>query len=421
MNIKFVVESDDSYFYPLPQYLVIYEDDSYTLCEGDNLKCVMGKENPHIKEQFPKKEDIVGFFDCQPEYTKLFQDVIAANRDKNRTLANKINNKLKIKHNYQSIYWFKQGTKEYNDVIKNIKQVLTVFRRKCFLSGIKYEKDENKMIKNITEMIDAKVEPKLPDLRNNVSFCYSINAVKKEYEKDVANIKAVEDIGRIEHKFQKASEDMVLYTGEFLGLTDRATIALGSKDPADKELIKKYTEFLIVFPKYVSIMSYLDSCVSNLQQMKQEFRNDLFGKNQEFMEKIDDMIEHDENTDSYFYHVAKNRIDADRIVNEGLYMYSDDLLSTTYEGLSRDELLEHGYGNQYNNYDDYIIVIDKPKDASITRKLSEEEREIAKVMTRRLGLTSKPTHIIDSDYIVGYIDKKNMNVVFNSNYKKNAR
>ena len=430
MKIEQIMKYDyDSYFYPIMYYFVIYDDGSYTLLEGDNLKYIEGKNNPNIIDNFPNKEEIPQSSLCNLKYSKQFYDVLEKYDRVHYDMATRIRQKLRINtSNFSNLYYYKPGDKFYDKIMKEYKKVLSLFKRKCLLSGIKYEKDTDKMIKNITEMIDAKIDPRVPSFKNDVSFCYSIDAIKKEYEKWVDDINSINDveekmdkISSAESKFQSASINLALYTREFFGLDNLATIALSSKDPKDKELIKKYTEFLVVLPKYMMIKSYVESCIDKFQYMRQDIRNNAFNNNEEFLKKIDDMIEHNTDEDMYLYHVTQSEYDANKIINEGLFMYSDSLESTTYPELNREELLEHGYGNSYQMYENYIMVIDMPKDTNIVRKLTEEEKNNADVMPRRIGITSKPSYVIDSEYIVGYIDKKNMDVIINPNYKKNVR
>lgn len=136
------------------------------------------------------------------------------------------------------------------------------------------------------------------------------------------------------------------------------------------------------------------------------------------MDELNKIISHDKDKFTYYYHVTQEEYDANRILNEGLYTFSDDFTKFLYDELDEEELLKHGYGNATRDLSDYIIVFSKPKDEEILRKLTAEEKSKVSVYPRRIGLINKPDYVIDPNYIVGYIDKKKQVVVLNEQFNK---
>ena len=51
------------------------------------------------------------------------------------------------------------------------------------------------------------------------------------------------------------------------------------------------------------------------------------------------------------------------------------------------------------------------------KMVEEEEKQKAQIIPRRIGMAaSKPSHKIDAKYIVGIVDKKSEQIIFNEEY-----
>ena len=177
-------------------------------------------------------------------------------------------------------------------------------------------------------------------------------------------------------------------------------------------------EFLIAFPYFSKILKQLSEYSRKCDDKARELKFKDFYDSPEFIESLRNMIDDSEGYNLY-YHATTDRETAQKIVNEGLYSYSANLSSTAMSGLSLNGILDYGYGNGINMYDKYIVVLRVPQGEDVVRPLTPEEREAAAVFPRRMAITDKPEYIIDSKYVVGFVDKERKELVVNPHIEKN--
>ena len=418
---KVIKDAFTEYFIPQDYSLILYEDGDYSMCLGEEYKVLDGKKNYDAKYQMAKIDEISYFKDCYPEEVALYRKSYNTINSRIKLLSNDIRNRLGISNNFSNIYNIKPGDEDYKQFINDINKTLEVFRESCERRDIEYITDANEKIKDIIQRLNEKVDPFTSKIETKSTFCYSLEAIKEEFKKDLENATTEEQLDSVSFKYESANGNLVDYVAELLQAADLAVFSLEYRMPDREEILKEYTEFLIVIPEFLKLISLTEECCKKANEMRKELKQKRFDGSQEFLDRIDDIIEHDDTSDTYLYHVTPSKYDADRIIDEGLYMFSNNLASTTFEELKKETILKHGYGNSYQMYEDYIIIVDKPNDVDIVRKLTEEERKACKIVPRRMGLTNKPSYIIDTDYIVGYIDKENMEVIKNPNYKGYSR
>ena len=134
-----------------------------------------------------------------------------------------------------------------------------------------------------------------------------------------------------------------------------------------------------------------------------------------------------------FLHATTSEEKAKSITERGLYTYGDDLSAFSFQwcgDISNDKdiegILAYGYGGlvESSKANNYVILFRMPNDELKIETLSEQEQEQAQefIEARRFGLISLPTHKINKRDILGYIDKKKGQVIFNpcftiSNYE----
>ena len=143
-----------------------------------------------------------------------------------------------------------------------------------------------------------------------------------------------------------------------------------------------------------------------------------------FIEDLQKLIEHDPEKETYRYHATGSLYDAKRILEEGFYMFSNDLDSTSFQEFNVDQILTYSYGNGTQNFEDYIVVLSEPndEDTDIVTRLTDEEIEKVTIVPRRNAIMgNKPTYKVDKKYVVGIIDKKQEKIIFNQEYINNAK
>ena len=143
-----------------------------------------------------------------------------------------------------------------------------------------------------------------------------------------------------------------------------------------------------------------------------------FHSDQDFIDRLSIMLKHNGNQSSFYFHGTQNLDDAPSIMNLGLGMTQDSLNSTAVKELDINQVLLYRYGKKIGK--DAIVIIDVPNDNSgrevnIVEK-KDDNVSIPFTPSGNQGLTGKPEYIVDSKFIVGYVDKKSRKVIFNPNY-----
>ena len=158
--------------------------------------------------------------------------------------------------------------------------------------------------------------------------------------------------------------------------------------------------------------------------------------NPQFMEKIDIIMRHNHQTNEYYYHGTALE-NAEKVATKGLYLRDDKDISVTavrefdemglyahrdiateeelFE-MEKDSLIE--YSRNGGIGEKCVVIIDKPKEVeSIVQPVSEADApEIASEW-----ITNKLLGIVNSVWIVGYVDKVNAEVIANPLYYDYAR
>ena len=107
------------------------------------------------------------------------------------------------------------------------------------------------------------------------------------------------------------------------------------------------------------------------------------------------------------------------IMKEGLGMMRESLSTTAYQEFSMDDVILYSRGFAGEIGSSAIVIIDEPckdnRKEKIVRPLGEGEK-IHFSSSGLQGLTGEPHYIVDSKYIVGYVDKENKAIIFNPRY-----
>ncbi len=172
--------------------------------------------------------------------------------------------------------------------------------------------------------------------------------------------------------------------------------------------LPKWMEYLTVLPEISSIYKTLGDTLDQFSSMKNTFLLVSFGKDSDFMNRLDEIMAHDKTQYEYLYHGTACGDNASSILEQGLYMKSDNIFSTTYGEFDKDTLLLY-----YHRGGSSIVIIKRPVGENIVREVTGEERENCHIISSALsGQNTKFDYIIPREYIVGYVDKENRQVVF---------
>ena len=156
-----------------------------------------------------------------------------------------------------------------------------------------------------------------------------------------------------------------------------------------------------------------------LEEIFDEKKLQEFYDDKKFMKELQKIMEHDKNSHTYYFHGTQDLESAEMIMHEGLGMMRSDLESTSYREFSIDNIIlyQRGFGGEIGR--DAIVIIDEPIENEEIKKIVEPiliDKKIHFCPSGLQGLDGEPQYIVNSQYIVGYVDKKNKQIIFNPRY-----
>ncbi len=191
------------------------------------------------------------------------------------------------------------------------------------------------------------------------------------------------------------------------------------KQVTDEELIN-YLKFLNSYPKIMEYKNNGFRMAKELRELTQKTKLNEFYSNEEFCENFKQIMAHNTKKHIYHFHGTQDLQSAKNIINEGLGMMRKDLSTTTYSEFSMDEVIlySRGFGGEIGR--EAIVIIDEPIEENGKRKSIVEPlvegKKIHFCPSGLQGLAGKPQYIVNPQYIVGYVDKINKKIIFNSKY-----
>ena len=188
---------------------------------------------------------------------------------------------------------------------------------------------------------------------------------------------------------------------------------------SDEDLIE-CIKFLNTYSKLMTYKGNGQKIIDELSEIEKSKELSEFYDKKEFFEDFMKIMEHDKTKHNYLFHGTQDLESAQSIIDEGLGMMREDLSSTTYAEFSMDEVIlySRGFANEIGK--DAIVIIDQPinedgKREEIVQRL-DKNKEISFIQSGLQGLDEKPQYIIDSKYIIGYVNKRDKEVNFNPKY-----
>jgi hypothetical protein len=220
-------------------------------------------------------------------------------------------------------------------------------------------------------------------------------------------------------------QEWVISPDEVEGFYDNKAPSENMSDRTIEELtnekIRQYIEFFEVLPLINSTYTRGKKKLNELKESLAQKKLSAFYEDSEFIDEAKRVMEHNPQEHIFHYHGTQdisNNETADKIINEGL-LITRDLDSTSYSEFTLEQLLLYNRGFFGEIGSRSIVIIDQPiedgKPVEIVTPLgSDDSRSF--VPSGLQGLTNKPENIVDSKYIVGYIDKIDRKVVLNPLY-----
>lgn len=193
---------------------------------------------------------------------------------------------------------------------------------------------------------------------------------------------------------------------------------------SDKELLE-YIKFLNTYSKLMTYKGNGEKIVDEFVEIVKTKKLSEFYDKKEFFEDFKKIMEHDKTKHNYLFHGTQDLESAESVMNEGLGMMRDDLSSTTYSEFSMDDVILYSRGFAGEIGRDAIIIIDQPINEDGTRENIvqeiDENKKIHFAPSGLQGLNGKPQYIVDSKYIIGYVNKRDKEIIFNPRYYDYAK
>ena len=295
---------------------------------------------------------------------------------------------------------------------------------KCKNLNIEIECDKNKkinsIINNICSIYEIETVKKGFKTSLDINFCYSEDSIDKEV------FKQIQDKTYNTRKFTFAEFYLKIYFASYINnfshllkIIDKDNL---TKD--EKNILKNYTELFNILPTFIGRLDYLDTCVIKMEDIKTEKNKNKLEQNHQFMDDLTKLLSKVNSDYEYIYiHATTSENAAKSILDKGLYVDSDELDSFSFPYQNIDQILTYQYGGVFstNQADSYIVIFRISKDDGNLVNLTKEEIEEAKsfINMRRNILLPTPTKKVIPSNILGFVDKKNMQVVYNNNFMIN--
>lgn len=210
----------------------------------------------------------------------------------------------------------------------------------------------------------------------------------------------------------------------FLDTDNKENADLDGRKTSDKNLIK-YIKYINSFPQIIKYQSNARKIESKLIDLSNQKKLNEFYSNKSFTKEFEKIMSHDTKQHIYHFHGTQGLESADLIMQEGLGMTQNFLSSTSEREFTKDDVILYSRGFMNEIGRDAIVIIDQPrlkdgKPKTIVEPL-QSDKKIHFVPSGLQGLDGEPRYIVDPQYIVGYVDKKNKTIIYNPRYYDYSR
>ena len=219
-------------------------------------------------------------------------------------------------------------------------------------------------------------------------------------------------------------EEYITQDDIFLDTDNKENADLDGGKTSDKNLIK-YIKYINSFPQIIKYQSNARKIESKLIDLSNKKKLNEFYSNKSFTKEFEKIMSHDTKQHIYHFHGTQDLESADLIMQEGLGMTQNSLSSTSEREFTKDDVILYSRGFMNEIGRDAIVIIDQPrlkdgKPKTIVEPL-QSDKKIHFVPSGLQGLDGEPRYIVDPQYIVGYVDKKNKTIIYNPRYYDYSR
>jgi len=265
----------------------------------------------------------------------------------------------------------------------------------------------------------------IPKINSNL-YKLSYEIEQKETKGEIPEYPTDEDWGPEDDELEEieviSSDDAFDWVGdddEWLKEYENQQEEKREEKLSDEELLE-CIKFLNTYSKLMTYKGNGQKIVEELTELTKSKKLKEFYDDKKFMKKFEEIMTHDKEKHNYLFHGTQDLESAESILNQGLGMMREDLSATTYSEFSKDDVIlySRGFGGEIGR--DAIVIIDQPineegKRENIVQDL-DENKQINFAPSGLQGLDGKPNYIVDSRYIIGYVNKRDKQVTFNSRY-----
>lgn len=219
-------------------------------------------------------------------------------------------------------------------------------------------------------------------------------------------------------------EEYITQDDIFLDTDNKENADLDGGKTSDKNLIK-YIKYINSFPQIIKYQSNARKIESKLIDLSNQKKLNEFYSNKSFTKEFEEIMSHDTKQHIYHFHGTQDLESADLIMQEGLGMTQNSLSCTSEREFTKDDVILYSRGFMNEIGRDAIVIIDQPrlkdgKPKTIVEPL-QSDKKIHFVPSGLQGLDGEPRYIVDPQYIVGYVDKKNKTIIYNPRYYDYSR
>lgn len=186
------------------------------------------------------------------------------------------------------------------------------------------------------------------------------------------------------------------------------------------EQLCEYIKYINSFPKLNEYKTNGKRVDEKLIELAKQRKLEEFYSDKSFVEEFKRIMSHDVKKHTYHFHGTQDLESAESIMKEGLGMMRESLSTTSYAEFTMDEVIlySRGLGGEIGR--DAIVIIDEPRtEDGKVKEIVEPLHSDIKIHfspSGLQGLNGKPEYIVNPQYIVGYVDKRNKAIKYNPRY-----
>lgn len=322
-----------------------------------------------------------------------------------------------------------------NDFVSFIKNVVinypTSQRVKAIDSVVNRDYMHNPTLGLIGEISNGgrhKFQPELENLHEVLNILTPPEILKEDTNSNV--IEDNEDLGEMETAETGDSvlgglDDLDIVDGDlhFFG-EELSGTEFGTETPSKYDLmdfqkkIEEAIKILKLLPFYAKMYGITEKYSNQVKKLRSKCVIDAMREeNPEYIEMLEQLVNHPTKEITYYYHGAPSVEVAAKIADEGLFMQYNGIDRTAKEELTLQQILEYSYGHDGVGRHAMVVIAAPYRQGNGIVELNQNaDIEVAGTGQGMEQGGFTPKYVIQSQHIVGYIDKDNGVFVRNPKY-----